>query len=255
MQEQTINIQDIPILYNETPIGDSIVPIGDSIVPIGDNIVRNFIEYIPQNHYLTLGDSIISILIAALCGAIIYLVYRFFYRGLIYSENFGVLIMMVTVITAFTIVTIGSNLVLTLGMLGALSMVRFRSSIKEPIDIGFIFLSVAVGITAGSTLHELAIIGTTLICAIYILMGFLNVKKAKYLLILNYTNENDDRILKMLNRAVKKYKLKNKTLSNENIELTLEIKIKNNDTEFIKVFQASGYVSSAVIIEYNGDYV
>ena len=96
---------------------------------------------------LSLPHILVCMLSAALCGALIYLVYRFFYRGVVYSDNFNILLIMITVITSFIIMTISANLVLSLGMVGALSIVRFRSAIKDPLDIGFLFWGIASGLT------------------------------------------------------------------------------------------------------------
>lgn len=109
---------------------------------------------------LSLPYIFVSMGAAALCGVIIYLVYRFFYRGVVYSDNFNILLIMITVITSFIIMTISANIVLSLGMVGALSIVRFRSAVKDPLDIGFLFWGIASGLTCGAGLYFVALIGT-----------------------------------------------------------------------------------------------
>ena len=102
---------------------------------------------------LSLQTIFITLLTATVCGAVIYLVYRFFNRSVIYNENFNILVVLTTVVTAFIIMTISSNVVLSLGMVGALSIVRFRAAVKDPLDIGFLFWGIAAGITAGAQLY------------------------------------------------------------------------------------------------------
>ena len=128
------------------------------------SVLRESIEQLGLVEHLTVAYILVSLLCAAVCGLIIYLVYKFFYRGAVYSENFAVLIVMTTVVTAFIVITIGSNLVLSLGMVGALSIVRFRSAVKDPLDVGFLFWGIAVGITAGAGLYPFALIATAAIC-------------------------------------------------------------------------------------------
>ena len=142
--------------------------ISDTIALFGDDL--NFTA-------LTPASIIAAMLSSLLCGVIIYLVYRFCYRGVVYSDNFNILLVMITSITGFIIMTISSNVVLSLGMVGALSIVRFRSAIKDPLDIGFLFWSIASGITAGAGLYFVAILGTVLIAVIYIVFSLL--KKTK----------------------------------------------------------------------------
>ena len=147
--------------------------IDDTIQLFSDNL--NFAELSPA--------SMIAAMVSALvCGIVIYLVYRFCYRGVVYSDNFNVLLVMITAITAFIIMTISSNVVLSLGMVGALSIVRFRTAIKDPLDIGFLFWAIASGITAGAGLYFVAVFGTVLIAVIYIIFSLL--KKEKKIIII-----------------------------------------------------------------------
>ena len=162
------------------------------------------------------------------------------------------LIVLVTVTTAFIIITIGANLVLTLGMVGALSIVRFRAAIKEPLDIGFLFLGVSAGLAAGARLYPVALFGTVAIGLTYIAMNLLRKEKLNYLLILRYHSDNDPKINKLLKSV--RYRLKNKTISGGEAELTVEVFVRRNRTEFMLPFTSSDFVSSAVLVEYSGDY-
>lgn len=202
---------------------------------------------------LSLPHILICMLSAALCGVLIYLVYRFFYRGVVYSDNFNILLIMITVITSFIIMTISANLVLSLGMVGALSIVRFRSAIKDPLDIGFLFWGIASGLTCGAGLYFVALVGTVVIAVIYIILHFCKKEKKNYLLILRYSDSAEEQVNALL--SAMKYKLKSKTLSEDETELTVEIKVKNNDTSDASRFKTVKGVNAVTLLEYNGEYM
>ena len=185
------------------------------------------------------------------CAAIIYCVYRFFYRGACYSENFAVLLVMVAVITAMIILTISSSLTLSLGTIGALSIIRFRSAIKDPLDVGFLFWSVVVGLTTGAGMVPFALIGSVFIAILYILLTFLRTSRGTYLLLIRYTDEAADdvtRIIEDLNG-----RLKNKTVYKEETELTVQIRFKGTDTPFLDELLNTEGVNNAVLVEFTGE--
>ena len=180
---------------------------------------------------------------ALVCGIVIYIVYRAFFRGAVYSESFNVLNVMTCLVTAFIIMTISSNLVLSLGMVGALSIVRFRAAIKDPLDIGFLFLAIAAGLTAGAGLLPLALIGTFTICAVYIIFTLIGSGRRSFV-----TKE------KVMD-TVKKYggKMKSCIAGKDFTELTVSLKLKGNDISAVEEIKKLEGVSSAVLMEYVGD--
>jgi len=202
---------------------------------------------------VTLSTILFTILTAAVCGAVIYLVYRFFNRSVVYNENFNILIILTTVVSAFIIMTISSNIVLSLGMVGALSIVRFRAAVKDPLDIGFLFWGIAAGITAGAQLYWVALIGTAAIAVIYILLTIFRKEKKSYLLIIRYGAASEMNIMGVLNGV--KYRLKNKTQTGDRVELTAEVKLKKNDTAYLSRFNAVEGVESVTLLEYSGEYM
>ncbi|MCL1844617.1 MAG: DUF4956 domain-containing protein [Defluviitaleaceae bacterium] len=193
-----------------------------------------------------------SLGVAAFCGFIIFLVYRFFNRGVLYSENFNLLILMVSVVTAFIIITIGTNLVLTLGMVGALSIVRFRAAVKDPLDVGFLFWSVGAGLTAGARLYTIALIGTAFLAVLYIAFTLVRFDKRAFLMIVRYSNATEAAVATELGKI--RYKLKNKTVNAEFTEITAEVKVRKNDTSFVDAFRQVENVHDVVLVEYTGDY-
>jgi len=195
-----------------------------------------------------------SLAVAAFCGMIIFVVYRFFHKGALYSESFNLLIIMVCVITSFIIITIGTNLVLTLGMVGALSVVRFRAAVKDPLDVGFLFWGVGAGLTAGARLHLVALIGTAFIAILYILFIALGSDKRAFLLIVRYGDGEgvEDDVSATLSKVP--HRLKNKTIGMGFTELTVEVKVRKGDTSFLKPLKETNGVDNVVLVEYTGDY-
>lgn len=218
--------------------------VDETLKLFGDDL--NFSALNPAGIIAAMASSLV-------CGIIIYLVYRFCYRGVVYSDNFNVLLVMITTITGFIIMTISSNVVLSLGMVGALSIVRFRSAIKDPLDIGFLFWSIAAGITAGAGLYFVAVLGTVLIAVIYIVFSMFKKSKRNYLLIVHYNDSAEDNVNAVLGGM--KYRLKNKTKTGDSNEITIEIKVKHNDTSGLSRFKGIDGVTSVTLLEYNGEYM
>lgn len=202
---------------------------------------------------LSITTILFTLLTAAVCGVVIYLVYRFFNRSVIYNENFNILIILTTVVTSFIIMTISANVVLSLGMVGALSIVRFRAAVKDPLDIGFLFWGIAAGITAGAQLYWVALIGTAIIAVIYILITIFRKEKKSYLLIVRYAATAEMNVNGVLNGV--KYRLKNKTQTGSGVELTVEVKVRRNDTAYLSRFNAIEGVESVTLLEYSGEYM
>jgi hypothetical protein len=214
--------------------------------------LRKIAFMLSQHENLTLLTLALTMAVALGCGLAIYLLYRYFYRGVVYSDNFGILIVIVSGITAFIIVTIGTNLVLSLGMVGALSIVRFRAPIKEPLDVGFLYWSIAAGLTAGAKLYMVAVIGTVSIGLVYIAMTFVRRERRTFLMILRYAPEADEDVGKLLKPVW--HKLKNKNVSRGLAELTLEVRVTRNQTQFMEPFTSADFIESATLVEYSGDY-
>lgn len=193
----------------------------------------------------------VSLGVAAFCAIIIYLLYRFFYRGAVYSENFNILIVLTTLTTAFIIMTISSNLVLSLGMVGALSIVRFRAAVKDPLDIGFLFLGISAGLTAGAGLYPVALIGTLGISLIYILFYFIGTAPTAFLLIVKYDDIADEDVNIYLDDYKKK--LKNKTKYANETELTYSLKLHDDDTQVVNDLLKIDGVKNALLVSYTGE--
>ncbi|MEG1207483.1 MAG: DUF4956 domain-containing protein [Angelakisella sp.] len=201
---------------------------------------------------LSVTNIVMSLCAAFLCAMIIYAVYRSFYKGVVYSNNFNILLVMVSLITAFIVMTISSNITLSLGMVGALSIVRFRTAVKDPLDVGFLFFAISVGITCGAGLYIMSFLATLFISAIYIVLVKVRADSRIYLLIIKFeetANEEVQRVIMPLRPRVK-----NKTSIKGMLELTVELRIKSENTAFVTQLSALNGVSSAVLVEYTGDF-
>lgn len=201
-------------------------------------------------------DMIIALALAFVLGLFIFLVYKKTFQGVMYSASFGVSLVAMTLITTLIILAVTSNVVLSLGMVGALSIVRFRSAIKDPMDIAFLFWSIAVGIVLGAGFIPLAVFGSIFIGIILLLFVNKKTSSQPYLLIVNCANdETEESVMAAVCPEVKKHLLKSKTVSASGIELTMEIRLEKASTEFINRLAALDGVSNAVLVSYNGDYM
>jgi len=216
-----------------------------------DILKKSFLEN-GQMADLSIVNIFMSLISAFLCSMIIYYVYRKFYRGVVYSSSFNILLVLVSIVTSFIVMTISSNILLSLGMVGALSIVRFRTAVKDPLDVGFLFFSIAVGITSGAGLYILSFIATLFISFIYILLVQVKTFTKVYLLIVKYENSANEDVQKILKSL--KGELKNKTTIKDTIELTLELRIKADNTAYMTQLTALEGVKSAVLVEYTGDF-
>ncbi len=214
-----------------------------------DIFKKNFIQ---ETGSLTLETFAMSLIAAFISGMIVYFVYRYFYKGVIYNNNFSILLVMTSMITCFIVIVISSNVVLSLGMVGALSIVRFRTAVKDPLDVGFLFWTVAVGVTCGAGLYIISLFATITIAGVYIMLIKVRNRQHVYLLIIKYQNESMDEVMRLIN-SIKKV-LKNKTSVDGSTELTYEVRFKEDNTAFVTALSNIKGVDHASVIEFTGDY-
>ena len=201
-------------------------------------------------------DMILALVLAFGLGMFIFLVYQKTYQGVMYSSGFGVTLIALTMITTLVILAVTSNVVLSLGMVGALSIVRFRTAIKEPLDIAFLFWSIAVGIVLAAGMIPLAVIGSVVIGVI--LLVFVNRKSHcnPYIVIIQCDGHDSETAAKAyLDEMTERCVVKSKSAQKGSLELTTEIRLKSDNTDFINALSEMPGVSSAVLVSYNGDYM
>lgn len=204
----------------------------------------------------SLTDTLLALAISFVIGLFIMVVYKKTFKGVMYSNSFCVSLLALTLVTTLIILAVTSNVILSLGMVGALSIVRFRSAIKEPLDIAFLFWSVAVGIVLGAGLLPLAIVGSIVIGIALIIFVNKDTKDNPYILVINLENDEcENSILSFVKEKCKKYIVKSKTVSANGIEVSLEIRLNDMSTEFINTISNVQGVRNAVLVSYNGDYM
>ena len=205
---------------------------------------------------VSLLDMSLALLLAFGLGLFIFLVYKKTFTGVMYSSSFGVTLVALTMITSMVILAVTSNVVLSLGMVGALSIVRFRTAIKEPLDIAFLFWSIAVGIVLAAGLIPLAVFGSVVIG--FMLLVFVNRKSRcdPYIAVLQCDGqESEARAEDFLRQNTRRCVVKSKTVQKDAVELNLEIRLKDENTSFVNALTDLPGVRSAVLVSYNGDYL
>ena len=218
-----------------------------------DIFKSSFLENIAS---VSVVDMLVTLALAFGLGLFIFLVYKKTYAGVMYSSSFGGTLVAMTMITAMTILAVTSNVVLSLGMVGALSIVRFRTAIKEPMDIAFLFWAIAAGIVLAAGMIPLAVIGSVVIGVV--MLVFINRKAVHdpYIAVVSFANSAVEKsATKYIQQNVEKAVIKSKTAQNGNIEITWEIRLLKNDTDFITELSEMDGVNSAVLVSYNGDYL
>jgi len=218
-----------------------------------DIFKSNFLENVSAVSPL---DMVLTILLAFGIGLFIFFVYKKTYQGVMYSSSFGVTLIALTMITSQVILAVTSNVVLSLGMVGALSIVRFRTAIKEPLDIAFLFWSIAAGIILAAGMIPLAVIGSVIIGLI--LLFFVNRKSHKnpYIIVLSLTGHDAEvEAMKFINAQVERCVVKSKSAREGLVELNMEVRLKDSNTDFVNALSAMRGVNSAVLVSYNGDYM
>ena len=218
-----------------------------------DIFKSSFLENVTSISLLDMG---IALVLAFCLGLFIFMVYKKTFSGVMYASSFGVTLIALTMITTLVIMAVTSNVVLSLGMVGALSIVRFRTAIKEPLDIAFLFWSIAVGIVLAAGMIPLAVIGSVVIGVV--LLVFANQKSHvnPYIVVLQCADHKAEMsALAFLKSCVQRCVVKSKTAQKGFVELNLEIRLKGDSTDFINVLADMDGVSSAVLVSYNGDYM
>lgn len=202
-------------------------------------------------------DMVLALTLAFGLGLFIFYIYKRTYAGVMYSTSFGVTLIALTMITTLVILAVTSNIVLSLGMVGALSIVRFRTAIKEPLDIAFLFWAIADGIVLAAGLIPLAVFGSVLIGIILLAFSSRKDVSKPFIVVLNCDSQkSEDAALTLLDVRTERCSVKSKTARKGQVELTIEIRLKEDgNTDFIDELVAVQGVQSAVLVSYNGDYM
>lgn len=217
-----------------------------------NDIFKKSIISIQNSLNISILQVITVLLITLAISLFIFYIYKITFDGVVFSTSFATSLVTLSLITSVIIMTISSNVVLSLGMVGALSIVRFRAAIKEPKDITFQFWAIAIGIATGASLYAIAITASLFIGAVLIGMSRCKFSITTYLLIVKYNNSCKGEVVDIINNL--SYSLKSKTCIGDYVEETFEIRKVKENTSFVELLSAIKGVESAILVKYNGDY-
>ncbi len=205
---------------------------------------------------ISLFDIALALTLSFGIGLFIFMIYKKAYSGVMYSSNFGVTLVALTMITTLVILAVTSNVVLSLGMVGALSIVRFRTAIKDPLDIAFLFWSIGAGIVLAAGMIPMAVFGSIFIGIVFLIFVNKTTHENPYIVVLHCDNQESERkATEFLKSKVKRTAIKSKTVRKNAIELNIEIRMKNDDTDFINALADIDGVTNAVLVSFNGEYM
>ena len=218
-----------------------------------DIFKSSFLENIDS---VSILDMVVALTLAFAIGLFIFLIYKKTFAGVMYSSSFGVTLVALTMISTLVILAVTSNVVLSLGMVGALSIVRFRTAIKEPLDIAFLFWSIAVGIVLAAGMIPLAVFGSVVIGLVLLVFANKKSHTSPYIVVLRCRDHDSETAAAgYLRSQVKRCVVKSKTAQPGSIELNLAVRLAGDNTDFINILAEMEGVASAVLVSYNGDYM
>lgn len=213
-------------------------------------------DFLESAKSFSLPDTLIGLAIALIIGLFIFVIYKKTCKGIMYSQNFALSLIGLSLVTTLVIMAVTSNVILSLGMVGALSIVRFRAAIKEPVEIVYLFWAIAVGIVVGAGLIPLALIGSIVIGIVLLVFSTRRTHDNPYMLVTHIKDEKaENGLYKILKEDTDKYVVKAKTVTGDGIELSCEIKIKDASTEFVNKINSINGVSGVSLVSYNGEYM
>jgi len=216
--------------------------------------IFNF-NFLDKASAISVPDIIAALFVSFALGLFIYFVYVKTFKGVMHSTSFGISLIAMGLISSLIIFAVSTNLIAALGMVGALSIVRFRTVVKEPLDLVYLFWSITTGIVVGVGLIPLAIIGTLVIGAILYIFVSRKTHDTPYVVVVNCNGEKAEaQAIYLLNGQTKKCVIKAKSVSKEGVELTVEVRLKESSSQFINALLAIEGIRNATLVSYNGDY-
>lgn len=218
-----------------------------------DIFKSSFLESVTE---FSVIDTLIGMLFAVVIGLFIFMIYKKTFSGIMYSTGFAMTLVGLSLVTTLVIMAVTSNVVLSLGMVGALSIVRFRTAIKEPMEIVFLFWALAAGIVIGAGMIPLAVIGSAIIGLILVVFANQKTNETPYILIVNCADEkSEESALDIIGKSTEKHIVKAKTVNDAGIELTAEVRLKDAATSFVNRINEISGVSGATLVTFNGEYM
>ncbi len=223
-------------------------------INIGDIFNKSFVAMQSGMERFSAIEILINLGVSFIVGLFIFYVYRKTFQGVLYQRSFNVSLVAITMVITLIIMTISGNLVLSLGMVGALSIVRFRTPIKDPVDLVFIFWAITVGIANGVGYFNISIIGSIVMTIVLLFMTRKPEEEQPYLLVLQVPiTTNAEPVIQEIKKAVERFMLKSKTITPQYEEITAEVRLKGDDTSFINALHKDKKIIKATLITYSGD--
>jgi len=217
------------------------------------NTIRDYLQFDLENALTNILPSATALLVALAIGMMIYFIYTKSYRGVIYSQSFAISLAGMTILTTMVTLAISSNIALSLGMVGALSIVRYRTAIKDPMDLLFLFWSVAAGIAIGAKLHYLAFLSSLVVSLMLLIVILNSSRNKKYILVVHYSRDEIEVELRKILRG-RRFQIKSKTIRQADVEIAVEISVKGKSLAFINQIKELPSVSDITLVEYSGEY-
>ena len=212
--------------------------------------IFEYLQINPADLLSRIMPILLALFVSFAMGLVIYFIYTRSFRGVVYSQNFAISLALMSTLSAMVTLAISSNIALSLGMVGALSIVRYRAAIKDPLDIMFIFWAVTAGITIGANMHYLAFVGSLIVILALIVIRKFKPDNLKYILLVHYAGEEvDDDIRRLLHKQ--KYQIKSKTVRKSDVEMAVEIVVKNNNLVFLDTLNQLPGVNDVTLVQYN----
>jgi hypothetical protein len=217
------------------------------------NLTETLSEFFnPTNAYLDISVErvLVSLIVSFALGLFIFYIYRKCFSGVIYTRHFNIGLVLIALIVTLVILPISSSLALSLGMVGALSIVRFRTAIKDPLDVVFMFWAIAIGIISGAGLYMVALVGSPIIGLFLFVLSRVNLRtNDPYLLVIHYTTDAEAAVQK----ALPENKLRSRTVTAAGVELMLEVRMKSKDASKVDELLKIKGVKDAALVSYNAD--
>lgn len=223
---------------------------------VKDVIKKSILESDAYNQAIsigTIGTIVVDLVLALFMGLIIYQIYKRFYKGVVYSKNYALSLVGMTVLSCMVTLAISTNIIVSLGMVGALSIVRFRTAIKEPLDLMYMFWAITSGITLGASMYILAVIAAIIMFILLFVFDKKSNNRGAYILVVHYRgDETGDEIIKLLRKV--NFTVRSKILRAEDSEMTLQLKCRNGNLTFVENIRNLKDVSDVTLLNYDGEY-
>ncbi len=197
---------------------------------------------------ITTAKIVATLFVSALLALYVFAIYRLVTRKVFYSKNFNISLAAMSIITAAIILAMQSNLVISLGMVGALSIVRFRTAIKDPMDLVFMFWSISIGIICGAGLYEVALVTSVAVTVFILALDMIPVSKAPMMLVINSSQmDGEQQILDIVGKYTKSYKVKSRNLSKGRLDMVVELRVKDESALVSEVAALEGMIGASLI--------